>query len=71
MLSLLVQAGILGIGFGVMALCAFFGKLWLAIPIFIVMAAGAVIAWLRVLSNVDAMANRRREELVSELVRAE
>ena len=54
-----------------MALCAFFGKLWLAIPIFMVMAAGAVIAWLRVLSNVDAMANRRREELVSELVRAE
>ncbi len=71
MLSLLTQAGVLGIGIGVMAVCAFFGKLWLAIPIFMVMAAGAVIAWLRVLSNVDAMANRRREELVSELVRAE
>ena len=71
LLSLLVQAGILGIGFGVMALCSFFAKLWLAIPILLVMAAGAFVAWLRVLGNVDAMANRRREELVSEMVRAE
>ena len=35
------------------------------------MAAGAVIAWMRVLGNVDAMANGRREDLVSKLVRAE
>ena len=71
MLSLLIQAGVLGVGAGVLALCALFAKLWLAIPIFLVIAAGAIFAWLRVLSMVDRMANRRREDLVSELVRAE
>lgn len=71
MLSLVIQAGVLGAGVGVMALCSFFAKLWLAIPIFLVMAAGAIFAWMRVLANVDRMANRRREDLVSELVRAE
>jgi ABC-2 type transport system permease protein len=71
LLSLLIQAGVLGVGVGLFALCAFFAKLWLAIPIFVLMAAGAFIAWMRVLGNVDGMANKRREELVSELVRAE
>ena len=61
----------LGVGAGVLALCAWFAKLWLAIPIFIVLAAGGMVAWLRVLGSVDRMANERREELVSELVRAE
>jgi len=71
MLSLLIQAGVLGVGAGVMALCSLFTKIWLAIPVFLVLAAGAIFAWLRVLANVDRMANRRREDLVSELVRTE
>jgi ABC-2 type transport system permease protein len=71
LLSLVIQAGVLGAGAGVLMLCSFFAKLWLAIPIFLVMAAGAIFAWMRVLANVDRMANRRREDLVSELVRAE
>ena len=61
----------LGVGAGVLALCSFFAELWLAIPIFIVMSAAAVFAWMRVLGNVDRMANDRREDLLSTLVRTE
>jgi membrane protein implicated in regulation of membrane protease activity len=68
---MLVQVGTLGVGAGVMALCALFGRLWLAIPIFLLLAAGAVVAWMRVLSNVDRMANARRDDLISTLVKAE
>jgi ABC-2 type transport system permease protein len=71
LLSMLVQVGTLGVGAGVMALCALFGRLWLAIPIFLLLAAGAVVAWMRVLSNVDRMANARRDDLISTLVKAE
>ena len=71
LLSMLVQLGALGVGAGVMALCAYFGRLWLAVPIFLVLAAGAVLAWMRVLSNVDGMANARRDDLISTLVKAE
>ncbi|HTX77012.1 MAG TPA: hypothetical protein VMD29_12460 [Terracidiphilus sp.] len=69
--SLLIQAGVLGAGAAVLGLCSWFAKLWLAIPIFLVMAGIAIFAWLRVLANVDRLANQRREDLVSELVKAE
>jgi ABC-2 type transport system permease protein len=71
LLSLLVQAVTMGVGVGVFALCAWGGRLWLAAPIFLVMAAGAVFAWMQVLGRVDAMANARRDELISTLVKAE
>jgi ABC-2 type transport system permease protein len=71
LLSMLVQAGALGLGAGVMALCAFFGRLWLAIPIFVLLAVVAVLGWMRILSNVDRMANARRDDLISALVKAE
>ncbi len=71
LLSLLIQAAVLGAGAGVLGLCSYFAKLWLAIPIFILMAAGAVFAWIRVLGNVDRLANDRREDLVAALVRTE
>jgi len=71
LLSMLVQVGALGIGAGVMALCAFFDRLWLAIPIFLLLAVVAVLSWMRILSNVDRMANARRDDLISTLVKAE
>jgi ABC-2 type transport system permease protein len=71
LLSLLVQAVTMGAGVGVFALCAWGGRLWLAAPIFLVMAAGAVFGWMHILSRVDAMANARRDELISTLVKAE
>jgi hypothetical protein len=69
LLSLLVQLGILGIGVAVFALCLLAQALWLAIPIFLAMAGGAFIAWMRVLSNIDGMANQRRDSLMATLMK--
>ena len=37
--------------------CSFFTTLWMAIPIFLVLAGAAIIVWMRVLDRIDAMAN--------------
>ena len=71
LLSMLIQAGVLGVGVGVFALCSLFNRLWLAVPIFLILAAGAVFAWLRVLAHVDTMANQQRESLIATLCRTE
>ncbi len=71
LLSMGVQAGVLGIGIGIFALCLFLSRLWVAIPVFLVLAAGAWWAWRRVLGKVDAMAERRKELLIATLVKAE
>jgi ABC-2 type transport system permease protein len=71
LLSLLGQAVTLGGGVGVFALGAWADKLWLATPIFLVLAVGAVAFWIHMLSRVDAMANARRDELITTLVKAE
>jgi ABC-2 type transport system permease protein len=71
LLSMLIQMGVLGLGAGIFTLCSLFDRLWLAVPIFLVMAAGAVFAWLQVLSHVDAIANRRRESLIATLAKTE
>jgi hypothetical protein len=68
---MLIQTTILGIGVGVISLCAVFDRLWLAAPILLAFAVVAVIAWLTVLRNVDAMAHARRDSLIAKLVRAE
>jgi ABC-2 type transport system permease protein len=69
LLSLLVQAVTLGVGAVVLGLCAWGGRLWLAVPIFVVMAAGAVFAWMQMLGRVDTMANARRDELIATLAK--
>ena len=66
-----IQLTLLGVGAAVFVLCVYFGRLWLAVPIFLVLAVGAVYAWVRVLGNADAMANRRRELLLATLAKAE
>jgi ABC-2 type transport system permease protein len=71
LLSLLVQLGVLGVGAVVFGLCGYLRNLWLATPIFLVLAAGAVSAWMRVLRNTDGMANRRRDSLIETLVKAD
>ena len=71
LLSMLIQLGVLGIGAGIFAACSYFSNLWLAVPILLVLAAGAIFAWVRVLNNVDAIASRRRESLLATLVRTE
>ncbi len=69
--SMLIQLAVLGIGAGTMVLCSLFGNLWLAVPVFLVLAAAAIFSWIRVLDHIDAMAGRRRESLMSTLVRTE
>jgi ABC-2 type transport system permease protein len=71
LLSMLIQAGVLGVGVSVFALCSLFGRLWLAVAVFLILAAGAVFAWLRVLAHIDAMANQQRESLIATLCRTE
>jgi hypothetical protein len=69
--SMLIQLGVLGIGAGIIAAFSFLDKLWLAVPILLIMAIPAVIVWKRLLDGVDAVAARRRESLVATLVRTE
>ena len=69
--SMLIQAGVLGVGVSVFALCLFLDRLWLAVPVLLVLAGAAVVAWLQVLAHVDVMANRRRESLIATLCRTE
>jgi len=69
--SMLIQLGVLCVGAGVFAACAFFHRLCVAIPILLVMAVAAIVIWKRVLDNIDAMAARRGESLLATLVRAE
>lgn len=71
LLSILVQAVVLGVGAGIFLLCALYHRLWLAIPIFVALALGAIVAWQSVLAHVDVLANRRREDLIATLVRTE
>jgi ABC-2 type transport system permease protein len=69
LLSLLVQVVVLGVGIGVFGLCSLFGRLWLAVPVFLVLGGASVYAWMRVLRNADGMANRRRDSLVATLMK--
>jgi len=69
LLSLLIQAVVLGAGAGVFALCSIGDRLWLAVPIFLVLAGGAFFAWSRVLQNADAMANRHKESLMETVMK--
>ena len=71
LLSMLIQAMILGIGAGVIGLCTFLGRPWLAVAILAVLAVGAVIALMIVLRNSDAIAGKRRDGLLAQLAKAE
>jgi ABC-2 type transport system permease protein len=68
--AMLIQAVTLGVGAAVLSLCWSLQKQWLAIPIFLVLAGVAYFVWKRVLSNVDAMALRHRDELLESLMKA-
>jgi ABC-2 type transport system permease protein len=70
LLSLLIQLVVFGVGAAVFLPLARFGHAELAVPIFLVLAAGGVIAWLRVLSSADRMVANRREALIRSLARA-
>lgn len=71
LLSMLVQAVLLGVGAGVISLCALFGRIWLAAIVLALLAVFTWAGWLVVLSRVDWIAARRRDELISRLAKVE
>jgi ABC-2 type transport system permease protein len=71
LLSMLIQVGVLGVGAAIFALCSIFDRLWLAVPVFLALAVAAIFTWVRVLGNINAMANRHREALIAALVKTE
>lgn len=70
LLSLLIQLLTFATGAAIYLPLAFQGYRALAAPILLLLAVGAVFAWLRVLSNIDRIAFARRESLIAALVRA-
>jgi ABC-2 type transport system permease protein len=71
LLSMLIQTTVLGVGATVIAICALLREPWFAVPILLVLAAAAVFAWLKILRNVDTMANERRDLLIGKLAKTE
>jgi ABC-2 type transport system permease protein len=69
LLSLLVQLGFLAIGAAVFSLSWFLGRMWLAAPIFLLLAVGAVVVWYQVLGTANDVATERRTELITALMK--
>jgi len=70
LISLLIEVGVMGVGATVFALCWYLDRPWLAVPVFLVLAGAAFFAWMRVLGNVDGIANRRRDTLIATLMKS-
>jgi ABC-2 type transport system permease protein len=71
LLSLLLQAGMVGVGALVLELCSIAGMLWLAVPLFLALAGVAMIVWLRILGNSDDIAARRKDLLIATLMKTD
>jgi len=67
LISLGVCLGTLIVGVPTMLLCRYFGILWLATPIFLVLAAAAFAAYVIVLARIDSIALDHREDLAEAL----
>jgi ABC-2 type transport system permease protein len=65
-----VQLFILGSGAITILLARSYGSLWLAVPIFLLLAVPTFAAYFLVLARVDGIALARRETIVSELGKA-
>jgi ABC-2 type transport system permease protein len=70
LVSLGVQAAILGVGAAVWFPFAVFGREWLATPVLLLLAAAGVFAYLRLLSRIDSMIQSRRDDLTLEIAKA-
>ena len=71
LVSMLIQAFVIGCGAVVMELCTYFDKRWLAVPCLLTLAGVSLFVWIRVLGNVDSLANRNRENLIATLAKTE
>lgn len=71
LLGLGVQVVVLGVGAAVYALCSLGGELWVAVPVFLALAAVATFVWLRILANSNNLACQRKETLIATLMKTE
>jgi ABC-2 type transport system permease protein len=71
MLSMLIQATLLGVGAGVISLCTMLGKAWYAAIALAVLAVCSALGWLVVLRKSDGLAAKRRDQLISRLAKVE
>jgi ABC-2 type transport system permease protein len=71
LVSMLIQAVVIGCGLAILELCTYFDKRWLAAPSLLVMAGVGLMVWLRVLRNADSIANRNRDTLIGTLAKTE
>ena len=71
LVSMLIQAVVMGAGVAVLTISSLFDKRWLAGPCLLVMAGVSVVVWMRVLANADTLANRNRENLIGALAKTE
>lgn len=69
--SVLVQLGMMAVGAAVFGLCWWLDNLWLAVPAFLALSAGAIFVWLRGLGKVAAITNQRRDALLAALMKTE
>jgi len=70
LLSLLVEVLVFGVGAAVYLPLEFSGHADLAAPVLLLLAAGSILFWLRVLANSGTMAEARKESLITNLYRA-
>ena len=71
LVSMLIQAFVMGCGVLVLVLCTYFDKRWLAAPCLLALAGVSLVVWMRVLSKADSLANRNRENLIATLAKTE
>jgi ABC-2 type transport system permease protein len=69
--AVFIQLGVLGAGALVFWLCWSLKIPWLPVPIFLALAVGAFIVWMRVLHYSDDNANQRRDSLIATLMKSE
>jgi ABC-2 type transport system permease protein len=65
LLSVLVQLGVIGVGAAVFVLCWALQTEWLATPVFLALAAVALVLWRVGLGKSDALANAHRDDLIA------
>jgi ABC-2 type transport system permease protein len=71
LVSMLIQAFVMGFGLVVLQLCTYFDKRWLAAPCLLALAGVSLAVWMLVLSKADSLANRNRENLIATLAKTE
>jgi ABC-2 type transport system permease protein len=70
LISLGVQLFVIGVGVAAFWIARFYGNLWIATLILLLLAGISISAYVVILSRMDSLALQRRETLVAELCRA-